>query len=147
MSKGNRKRDPLEKAPGLVSGEPWYTTTSKDYISPSMTQGTEPASKPSPAPAPERGREPGRHRKQKPVRKIRARYIIAAVVTTFLAAPALWMASEIASGSPEPVRPVATIKTVQVPVIVHTHNKTKAICVFLSDSGSSWSAWATSKPC
>jgi len=148
MSRGDRRADPLGApvAPGLISGEPWYSTTSKDYFHPSIVgRVTEPI--PVPAPAPKRERA-GRHRK--PARRVNPRYLTAAVFTGLLAVPVLWMASELATHSPVVYQNTPAItQTAHLPVTIYSggHKAMGQICVIMDERGGSWTAWATNRPC
>ena len=125
---------------------PWHVPRGSDYITPDVVTEESQAVPPARLP-PKPAREPGRHRKQKPVRKIKARYISAAVVTAILAAPALWMASEIASenhGSPE----VQITKTAFIPMTLYKgRNAERQICVYITNKGQTWKAWASDSGC
>lgn len=123
----------------------WHVPGGSDYLTPDVVTEESPARLPS-KPAP----EPGRHRKQKqkPVRKIRARYITAAVVTAGLAVPALWMASAIASQSHNAPLAPSVSKTAFIPMTLYKcQNAEKQICVYITNSGQTWKAWASDSHC
>lgn len=73
---------------------PWYSPMGRDNLSPSLITRTGPIRRPATAPG---RRKPGRHRKRgrphrlEPARKIHARYIAAATLTTILAIPVIWI--------------------------------------------------------
>ena len=135
----------------LISDKgPWYSTRSKDYLSPSLTESTEPFE----APAPPRRSGPGRHRKHgKPhkgrtARKINSRYIFAATLTAFLAVPALWMADYIATHNGNESQKVQLVnKNAYMPMTLYADGTRTPICVYVTESGDNWKAWATDKAC
>jgi hypothetical protein len=133
----------------LISDQgPWYSTKSKDYISPSLTQDTE--SFPAPVP---RQRGPGRHRKSgkkkdQAARKIQPRYIFAATLTAILAVPALWMADYISThnGNEDPST-VLVNKNAYMPMTLYANGTRTPICVYVTETGDDWKAWATNQAC
>jgi hypothetical protein len=147
MAKGTHKSDPLrENRTTLVTGDPWYSTTSKDYLSPSLTQGTEQRRERAPAAS---RRSPGRHRRTKPgARKIRSRYIFAATLTAGLAVPALWTAGWIATNNHDTSQVQMAGKQAWLPMTLYQDSGNRTpICVYIQNTSQGWKAWATDKPC
>jgi hypothetical protein len=144
MSRGNHS--------DLISDRgPWYSTRSKDYLSPSLTESTETFTRPDIPPVP-RQRQPGRHRKTgkkpKPARKIQPRYIFASTLTALLAVPALYMADYIATHNGNEVQPIELVsRNAYLPMTLYADGQKTPICVFVTESGTNWKAWATNQSC
>jgi len=122
---------------------PWYDPRGRDTLSPSIL------SRPAP------GHPPGRHRRSgvpevidipQPARKIRPKYIVAATLTALLAVPAFWMADYIATHDGPGTVPEVT-RTAYLPMTLYGNGRQKPICVFITQSGKAWKAWAVNSPC
>jgi hypothetical protein len=138
----------------LISDKgPWYSPGGRDNLSPGLLEQTTPLPRAGPAP---RQRSPGRHRKQgkphkskrAPARKINSRYIFAATLTAFLAVPALWMADYIATHNGNESQTVQLVnKNAYMPMTLYAKGTRTPICVYVTESGDNWKAWATDKAC
>ena len=129
---------------------PWYSPQSRDSLSPSLFEQTAPLPRAGPA----RTREPGRHRKTgkpgklgHPARKINSRYIVAATLTALLAIPALWMADYIATHNGKEDSSTVLVKNAYLPMTLYANGGRTPICVYVTESGANWKAWATNQPC
>lgn len=133
----------------LISDKgPWYSPRGRDYLSPSLLEETKPLPKTAPA---QRG--PGRHRKhrtkdRKPAKKINPRYITAATLTALLAVPTLWMADYIATHNGNEDKSIELVKrNAYMPMTLYANGGSTPICVYVTESGSNWKAWATNQAC
>ncbi len=146
MTRGNHSDLISEKGP-------WYSPRGRDNLSPSLL-GETTAPLPITERAPPRSREPGRHRKsgkphgREPARKIQPRYIFAATLTALLAVPTLWMADYIATHNGNEDQPAILMShNAYMPMTLYANGDRTPICVYVSESGKNWKAWATKQSC
>ena len=127
---------------------PWYSTRSKDYLSPSITQDTEESPTLWQGRPGKPERQPGRHRRKgPPSRRVSPRLVTAAVFTALLAAPALWMADWIATHNGNETSVELVDHNAYVPMTLYSNGGREPICVYIQNSNKGWKAWASTKAC